>query len=1123
MNKDRVGKKNDVDKDRAGRETGGKKKVRRGKPIRNKFKNFKIYYVNIRGIKSKMTELKRIIREERPHVICLTETLLRPSEWVEIDKNYKFYHNSEHEDKWGIAIGVDRRLDNITIEIERKSLDYESLWLLMSNDRVKVRIGNIYAPQESRTKIEVFEGMYEHIRGHKMEADKKGEKVIVMGDFNCKIGKQPSKSGKVLKQVVKESGMVVLNQHEKCEGKWTRIQGEQKSTIDYVLVDKVDGKYLKKMVIDEDKINTPYHVTREGKVYTDHCAIEVVMDWYTAYKEEEVEYVTNYKKCVEEFQKSTDGDKLTRIASQEKGITEKYSEWQEGVDAIMKRCFEGSRKKKRKTVGKNEEVLIRNRKEVKRNLKEEKGKEERQRLLKIQVDLIDEYLREEEARRESEEVDRELEKLKKEGLNTNAFWEFKKQMERKKKEELPSAMLDKAGGLKTEKQEILDVYEDFYRELFIQEEEDTELAKQVKEIREIVFESINMMAEIDSNRRKVVTKERVRESINSLKNKNTRDRQGWSNTLLKNSGQDVIDSLTMLLEEIDEKIIIPIEWIEMLIISLYKNKGKREDMENRRGLFITSTISKVYEKVLQINNIKKYEEKVSKYQCGGRKEKMPADHVMTLNAVIDYNKFLGRETYILFADAYKCFDKLNLKECVKEYYKIVGATEAMKIYKMNEVGKAVVRTPLGETGMIEVNEVVRQGTVTGPKLCSNDTDQVNKVGHQHITTIGPNIIVKTMAYVDDLQNPSSSVSGLKAAGENLRTMEQTKGYTFNTERNKTAILIANKKKNKDYEEVKVSMKRGVVEQTEEYKYVGEWYNEKYNHNTSLRKKEEKVGHYAQQVRVYGNEYRLKRYTLNARLKLYRTTVVPSLFYSVETWSHMTNGDVERLESMQYEILRKIMEQRSSVPYFGLLAETGVWPVEQLIELRKILLMNNIMNTKGERLIKEILEDQIRETWKGCWVEGLKKVLEKYEIRLEEVIKLKKDKLKEKVVQRIEGYLDKKLKGDTSTKLRFIEKFEKKEYITEMDYEDSILMLKVRLNMIEVKCNYKNKYRENRVCDICRVGEDTTEHMIFECDKIHPLKGMLDGVDIKKGNKRIPGEVRYIMNKRKEKGYELKIK
>ena len=78
-------------------------------------------------------------------------------------------------------------------------------------------------------------------------------------------------------------------------------------------------------------------------------------------------------------------------------------------------------------------------------------------------------------------------------------------------------------------------------------------------------------------------------------------------------------------------------------------------------------------------------------------------------------------------------------------------------------------------------------------------------------------------------------------------------------------------------------------------------------------------------------------------------------------------------------------------------------------------------------------------------------------------------------------------------------------------------------MIEVKCNYKNKYKVNRVCDLCKTEEDTTEHMIFGCEKIHPLKGMLDGRDIEQGNKRIPREVREIMNKRKDMGYELVIR
>ena len=99
-----------------------------------------------------------------------------------------------------------------------------------------------------------------------------------LGDFNCKIGKkceerskesttstETTKSGKLLKKMAKTENMIILNNSKKCQGKWTRIQGQQKSTIDYVIVDKKDEKYLTKMIIDEEKVNTPYHITKEGK------------------------------------------------------------------------------------------------------------------------------------------------------------------------------------------------------------------------------------------------------------------------------------------------------------------------------------------------------------------------------------------------------------------------------------------------------------------------------------------------------------------------------------------------------------------------------------------------------------------------------------------------------------------------------------------------------------------------------------------------------------------------------------------------------------------------------------------------------------------------------------------
>ena len=658
-----------------------------------------------------------------------------------------------------------------------------------------------------------------------------------------------------------------------------------------------------------------------------------------------------------------------------------------------------------------------------------------------------------------------------------------------------------------------------YKELFINPEENTENSKRAKEVREIIFNSIKQLAEIETPKEHI-TRDEIIKAIKELKNKYTRDSQGWSNVLLKNSGMDVVNSIEILFNEIDRKIITPREWIEMIIISLYKNKGSKEDMENRRGLFITSTISKVYEKIKQKRNNEEFEKKVSKYQCGGRKEKSTIDHILTLNTIIDYNKYINSETYILFADAYKCFDRLNLKECINEYYKIVGAREAIQIYEMNKKGKAVVKTPMGETEPIEVNEVVRQGTITGPKLCSNDTDKVNKIGHKQITTIGPNIKVRTLAYVDDLQNASSSRIGLKATAENLRTMEEIKTYTFNTEPNKTAILIINKKKNREYNDIKMSLKGGEIKLTNEYKYLGEWYNEKGDHSTSIKKRESKIGLYIKQIKVYGNDYLLRNYTLDARLKLYNTIVIPSLYYNIEAWSHITKKEMSQLESMQYRILREITEQKAHTPYQGLLAELGIWPVERQIEIKKIMLLNSIMNSKKERLVKDIIAEQINSPWKNCWVEQVKMVAEKYRIDINEVISTKRTQLKHKVKKKIQEHLDIITRETVATKQRFIKEFKKKEYITNMEFKYSKLMLKIRLNMIEVKCNYKNKFKTNLICEMCKKEEDTTEHLL-RCEA-HPLKGTLDTKDIEIGEIRVPKVIEKILSIRKELGFEIEI-
>ena len=69
---------------------------------------------------------------------------------------------------------------------------------------------------------------------------------------------------------------------------------------------------------------------------------------------------------------------------------------------------------------------------------------------------------------------------------------------------------------------------------------------------------------------------------------------------------------------------------------------------------------------------------------------------------------------MLFADIEKCFDNLWLKDCILELVRCgTPVEEAIFIYHMNKNVRAKVITPAGDTDIIELEEIVRQGTMGG--------------------------------------------------------------------------------------------------------------------------------------------------------------------------------------------------------------------------------------------------------------------------------------------------------------------------------------------------------------------------------------------------------------------------
>ena len=156
----------------------------------------------------------------------------------------------------------------------------EQLWVKISNQRINIRIGLVYAPQESRTKKAELKIMYDKIKDQIEIGKNNKEKTLVMGDFNCKIGTEVkgnaltvTKGGKLLKDLTEKTNMEILNCTELCTGTWTRQENGQKSVLDYVLVNKEEIKSIEQMHIDEEKEKAPYTQAEGRKVYSDHITI----------------------------------------------------------------------------------------------------------------------------------------------------------------------------------------------------------------------------------------------------------------------------------------------------------------------------------------------------------------------------------------------------------------------------------------------------------------------------------------------------------------------------------------------------------------------------------------------------------------------------------------------------------------------------------------------------------------------------------------------------------------------------------------------------------------------------------------------------------------------------------
>ena len=272
----------------------------------------------------------------------------------------------------------------------------------------------------------------------------------------------------------------------------------------------------------------------------------------------------------------------------------------------------------------------------------------------------------------SKRINRIAQQIRENVNNRGNIWEVKRRLE--KKVQTPYSIANTKGIKLDNRSDIQEEYTKYYKTLLKTREPDNESERIIEEeVNKNFQEIIRKTNQTDS-----IPNEMVKKAIAKLKNKRASDRLGWRAEWLKGGGEEIVKSLSILFNRIEREQRTLIQWRQTTIKSIYKGGNKANISESQRGIFLVNIISKVYE-LVKITQNEKNNSKMSEMQAVGRKERSTMDNLIIMNTIIENKRAQKLNTYMFFADAVKCFDKLWLKDCLLEMYNLGYDPNTLKI------------------------------------------------------------------------------------------------------------------------------------------------------------------------------------------------------------------------------------------------------------------------------------------------------------------------------------------------------------------------------------------------------------------------------------------------------------
>ena len=423
---------------------------------------------------------------------------------------------------------------------------------------------------------------------------------------------------------------------------------------------------------------------------------------------------------------------------------------------------------------------------------------------------------------------------------------------------------------------------------------------------------------------------------------------------------------------------LPQDFKDASIIYLYKRKGNRQDCNNYRGISLLSIAGKILARIM-LNRLTDHLEQglLPESQCGFRRGRGTVDMIFAARQLQEKCQEQNVNLYSTFVDLTKAFDTVSREGLWKIMSKFGCPGRFIKMTREFHDGmQARVRDNGAFSEPFPVANGVKQGCVLAPTLFSlmfsamlTDAYRSGDIGVDiRYRTDGKlfNLrrlqakskvqatTVRDLLFADDCALYATELQEMQASMDKFATACSDFGLTISSKKTEVMHQPA---PGVPYLEPRITVNGEHLSVADKFVYLGSTLSRTANidDEVALRISRASVAF----GRLRDPVWDRRGLTIQTKLKVYRAVVLPSLLYACETWT-VYSRHAKNLNAFHMRCLRKLLGIRwqDKIPDTEVLRRTSMESIHAVLKRSQLKWAGHICRMPDGRLPKRLLYGEL---------------------------------------------------------------------------------------------------------------------------------------------------------------------